>query len=125
MAKATVAEGDQLKYGPNWLLSRRARLKVFSDRLECGDWKIKREEISSAVLYSIRQSLVIPGYVLKVETDGKTYHFGLNYDSFWKGELPFPVKREPGKLTYSTFSIAIRLAAMGALAYFLWQRFSE
>jgi len=122
--KATTAEGDQLKYGPNWLLARRGRLSVFSDRLECGDWRIKKEEIKRAVLYSVRQSLVIPGFVLKVETEGRTYHFGLNYSAYWKSELPFTVEREKGQLALSRFSLVFRLVALGILGYFLWQYFT-
>ena len=125
MAKATVASGDQLKYGPNWLFSRRAQLRVFSDRIECGDWRIGNSEIKHAVLFAIRQSLVIPGYVLKVETAEKTYHFGLNYSAFWKGELPFTVERTKGRLAYSPFSIVIRFIALGAVAYLLWQHFTK
>jgi hypothetical protein len=113
MTKATSAEGDMLKRGPNWLLARRSRLSVFSDRLECGDWTIRNEEIEHAVLYSIRQSLFIPGFVLKIETQDKTYHFGLNYSSFWKEELPFPAARERGRLSHSPFSLAI--------GYMLWK----
>jgi hypothetical protein len=121
MAKASSAVGDQLKYGPNWMLARRARLLVFNDRLECGDWRIENTEIKNAVLYSVRQSFVIPGYILKVETENKTYHFGLNYGSFWKGDLPFSVQRENGRLAYSPFSIVLRIAALAYLGYLLWQ----
>jgi hypothetical protein len=98
MTKATAAAGDQMKHGPNWALSRRAILKVFDDRLECGDWKVPFSEISEAKLYSIRSTLFIPGYVLQIQTHEQAYHFGLNWGSFWTKELPFPVKRERGKL---------------------------
>lgn len=82
MTKATTAEGDQVRYGPNWVTARRAILNVFSDRLECGDWKIEYKEIKDSVLYSIKTNLIIPGYVLKVATTERTYHFGLNAGSF-------------------------------------------
>ena len=121
LTKATTATGDQMKYGPNWVVARRARLKVFPDRLECGDWTIPNEEITEAVLFSIRSLVFIPGYVLRVTTDEATYHFGLNGGAFWKGELPFPVTRKKGSLGYSKLSIAVRVIALGDLVYALWQ----
>lgn len=122
MTKATTAEGDQRKYGPNWVISRRGSLHIFDDHLECGNWQIKYGDIHSAVLYSFRSFFLrIPGYVLTVETAERTYHFGLNgWGPFWKGELPFAVKREKGKLGFTWFSIIVRLILVGYLAYGLW-----
>ena len=122
MTKATTAEGDQRKYGPNWVISRRASLKVFDDHLECGNWCILNSEIEKAVLYSFRTLFLrIPGYILTVETADRTYHFGLNgWGKFWQNELPFAVEREKGKLTFSWFSIVVRLVLAGILAYALW-----
>ena len=51
----------------------------------------------------------------------KIYQFGLNPNHFWKGELPFPVQREQLRLRYSRFSIAVRVALVAAVAYFIWQ----
>jgi hypothetical protein len=79
MTKAVSAAGDQMMYGPKWILSRRGILKVFEDRLECGDWRIDYSDIREAVLLSIRSGIIpIPGFVLRVETPAKTYHFGPN-----------------------------------------------
>ena len=47
---------------------------------------------------------------------------GLNWGRFWSGELPFPVARERARLGYSLYSIAIRFALLGMLAYWLCQR---
>ncbi len=122
MVKATTAEGDQRKYGPNWAFSRRGSLKVFDDRLECGDWQIAFCDLENAVLYSFRSFFFrLPGYILTVEANDKTYHFGLNgWGGFWKGQLPFEVKREKGKLQFSWFSIAVRTVLVGYLGYALW-----
>ena len=125
MTKATTAEGDQIRFGPNWVTARRGSLKVFQNHLECGDWKIGYVEIKESVLYSVRTNFVIPGYVLKVATENKTYHFGLNYGRFWKGTLPFEVQREKGKMNYSPFSIAVRVLLYGALAYWLCTKFFQ
>jgi hypothetical protein len=125
MTKATTAEGDLMQHGPNWVVARRGTLKVFPDRLECGDWTIPYARVSDATLYSIRSNFVIPGYLLRVATDDTTYHFGLNAGSFWRSDLPFDVKREKGKLSYSAFSIAVRVAAVGALLYWIWERIAR
>lgn len=127
MTKATTAEGDQRKHGPNWVVSRRGSLKVFEDHLECGDWQIAYSEIDKAVLYSFRSFFLrLPGYILTVDTKDKTYHFGLNgWGDFWKGRLPLAVEREKGKLQFSWFSILVRVILVGYLGYSLWQWASQ
>lgn len=123
MAKATIAEGDQRRYGPNWVTSRRASLKVFDDHLDCGDWRINYAEIEDAVLCSFRSVFLrIPGYILTADTAERTYHFGLNgWGQFWKDELPFEAKRKKGKLGFTWFSILVRLILVGYIGYVLWQ----
>ena len=126
MAKGVIAEGDQLKHGPNWIFARRGRLKVYQDHLECGNWKVEYCNIKNATLYSVRQYVIvvpIPGYVLKIETENKTYYFGLNFNKYWKNELPFPVERQKGRLKFSLFSIVIRLVFLGYIAYLLGRMF--
>ena len=88
MTKAVVGDGDQLECGPQWITSRRARLKLFDSHLECGDWSIPYDQIREAVLSSFNSPILrIPGYILAVRTDSKTYHFGLNGGQYWRGEL--------------------------------------
>lgn len=125
MTKATTAEGDQMMHGPNWVVAKRGRLKVFADRLECGEWIIRNEEITEATLYSVRSLFFIPGYVLKIMTEEKSYHFGLNWGSFWRGDLPFAVAREKGTIGYTKFSIIIRVVLLGLALYYLWQTLGE
>ncbi|MDX1972830.1 MAG: hypothetical protein SFY68_09905 [Candidatus Sumerlaeia bacterium] len=120
LTKATAAEGDQLQYGPNWMLSRRGILKVFPDRLCCGDWEVPFDSITEAVLYSVRGPFFLPGYVLKITTPERTIHFGLNSGKFWKSDLPFAVKREAAQLRYSTFSRIVRLVVVVFIFYHVW-----
>lgn len=94
MAKAVVADGDQLECGPNWVTARRATLKLFTEHLECGDWVVKYDDIHQAVLSSFRSPILrILGYVLEVRTNSQVYHFGLNGGRYWSSELPFEVAR--------------------------------
>ena len=96
---------------------------IFEDRIECGDWRINYAEIRNAVLCSFRSFFLrIPGYILTVETDDRTYHFGLNgWGTFWKGDLPFEARREKGKLGFTWFSIIVRLFLFGYIIYMVWQ----
>jgi hypothetical protein len=122
MTKATTTEGDNIRYSLNWVFSRRGFLQVFADHLECGNWVIPYSEIQEAVLVRTRQML-IPGYVLRVKARGQIYQFGLNPSKFWTGELPFRVTREESPLSYSWFSIVIRVAAIAMAVYLLWNRY--
>jgi len=125
VTKATTAEGDALRRSLNWVLARRAFLQVWSDRLVCGDWTIPYDTILESVLYSIRSPFFIPGYILRVRTADRTYQFGLNAGKFWRGDLPFLVSRERGRLSYSPFSIVVRLILLGSLLYYVWTRFIQ
>ncbi len=113
--KATTAEGEEIRHSFHWVTARRGWLKVMPDALECGDWRIPYAEIDEAVLFSIRSALLIPGYVLWVRSAGRTWQFGLNPGRFWKGELPFPVRRETATPGYSPFATAVRIALLAAV----------
>jgi hypothetical protein len=121
LTKATTAEGDQMTYGVNWMLARRTRLKVYEDHLECGNWRIDYSTIQDAELI-VFPSILISGYVLRINTADRRYHFGVNGNAFWKGEMPFAVVRREGKMKYSTFSIAVRILIVGYLGYVVWDR---
>ncbi len=122
MTKAVIAEGDQLRCGPRWIAARRAKLRLYSDRLECGNWTVPYDQIRDAVLTSFRSPILrIPGYVLSVRTDEKTYHFGLSGSRYWRGELPFPVNRERGRLRLSAISLLARGVLLGFVVYYAWR----
>jgi hypothetical protein len=115
------AEGDGVRHSLNWASARRGILEIRSDALACGNWVIPYTEIEDAVLCSARQML-IPGYVLLIRSRGFVYQFGLNWGRFWSRELPFPVRRERTVLGCSWYSIAVRVALLGLLAYWLWRQ---
>ncbi len=124
MTKATIAEGEELRYSQNWVLARRAILKVTPTALICGDWQIPYDQIDEAVLFSVWDTF-IPGFVLRVKANGVIYQFGVNWNPFWKKELLFPVSREKGRLGYSAYSITIRIIMFGCAVYFIWKRMSS
>ena len=125
LTKAVIADGDQVRSGPKWIMSRRARLHLLEDRLDCGDWTIRYDEIREAVLSSFRSHILrIPGFGLAVRTENKTYHFGLNGSRYWDGELPFPVTRQKSKLRMSLLSFMARVVLIGYACYLAWAWFA-
>ena len=119
MTKGTTAEGENLGRSLNWVVARRGILKVMPDALVCGDWRIPYEQIDEAELFTIRS--IFPGFLLRVRTGDTIYQFGLNWNPFWKKELPFPVTREKVNLKYSVFSIVVRVALLGYAVYAIWK----
>lgn len=122
MTKATTAEGDDIRRSANWVTARRGLLKVYDDHLTCGNWTIPYADVEEAVLFRTRQ-MFIPGYVLRVKTQGRIYQFGLNSGRFWTSDLPFSVERRTAKLKLSWFSMAVRAAALAVLGYWIWDQF--
>ena len=122
MTKAIIADGDQLETGPQWITSRRAKLRLFDDHLVCGDWNVRYDDIGEAVLASFRSPILrIPSYILSARTNTHTYHFGLNGWRYWNGELPFPVTRRKTRLRMSWISIAARAIIIGYIVYVVFQ----
>lgn len=122
MTKAIISDGDQLETGPQWITSRRAKLRLFDDHLVCGDWNVRYDDIREAVLASFRSPILrIPGYILSARTNTNTYHFGLNGWRYWNGKLPFPVTRKKTRLRMSWISIAARAIIIGYIAYVVFQ----
>jgi len=102
--KAIRSKGISVNLGVKWGFSRRGILKVFGDRLECGNWNIPYSAITEAVLRSMPW-LLTKAHVLVVRTAETTYQFGLNPSSFWRGELPFTVKRQEGGLFWTVVNV--------------------
>lgn len=124
MTKATTAEGDDIRRSFNWVTARRGILKVYDDHLELGSWHLPYSDFDEAILFSVRQTF-IPGYVLRIKSQGTIYQFGLNYNRFWKQNLPFSVERRAMKLKLSWFSLGMRAVSLIFLGYLLWQLFTS
>ena len=67
--KATDREEGEPGHSANWVASKRARLKIYEDRVECGDWTIPLSQVLEAKLYTARQFL-LPVKVLHLVTAG-------------------------------------------------------
>ena len=119
--KATNKEDGMPRYSHHWLTSRRAWFKVFDDRVECGDWVFPVSSVREAVVFKSKQWFV-PVSVLHLRTETATYQFGFNPWCRVESYLPFEVKTERVRLSYSIFSLVVRLALVGYLVYWLWTK---
>lgn len=120
--KATNREGGTLRRSHNWITSRRAWFKIFTDRIECGDWNIPFAEIEEIVVYRVKQML-IPFTVLQIEACGKTYQFGFNPWAKPLHYLPISYREEQIHIKHSTFSIGLRAMIIFFLIYLAWRKF--
>lgn len=100
-------------------------LQVMSDALVCGSWVIPYSTIEAAhfVFPSQRGTAVkLPIAVLRVRSRGTTYDFGVVYTDFWRGTLPFQVKREGEPPQSALFSKRFWFGAAVLVAvYVVWQ----
>ncbi|MFH0946973.1 MAG: hypothetical protein V2A76_17415 [Planctomycetota bacterium] len=119
MTKAVTSEEGGPGHAFSWARARRGLLEVTDEEISLGQWKIRYEEIEEATLLSTRQ-MFIPGFILRVRARGVTYHFGLNWGRFWKGELPFPVERKRARLRRSWIRLTIRFLTLALIVYWLW-----
>ena len=103
-----------------WATARRAWLRCYPDRIECGDWVIPAADVRDAVLYDTRQAL-FPVSVLAVSTGARTFQFGFNPWVRVAPHLPFVVRRERVRLGYSPISIAARVMLLGWIGWWLWR----
>jgi hypothetical protein len=118
--KATDGEQGAPRYSANWAVARRGRFKVFSDRVECGDWTVRSSEIRDAVLFEARQWFM-PVFVLSLRTETRTYQFGFNPWVRVSSHLPFEFRCERVRLKYSAFSIGVRILLGVYVAYLAWR----
>lgn len=116
--KATRSETGPPRRSASWIFARRGWLKVFDDRLECGNWVIPASAVTSAVLYDARHGF-LRAPVLAVSTADGTWQFGFNPWVRIAEHLPFEFRRESVRVRYSAFSLIVRLAAIAYLAYVL------
>ena len=121
MCKGTNRESSEPRYSQNWLASRRANFKVFTDRIECGNWKIPFAEITKVHLYRSRQ-MFIPVKILHVTTSSGNYQFGFNPWAHPEKHLQVEYEESTVRLRYSLYSILVRVAAVSLLVYWVWRR---
>lgn len=116
--KATRDEDGSPRRSFNWVVARRGWFTIFDDRVECGDWTIPFSQVQQAIVYRGKQ-LFIPATVLHLGTADADYQFGFNPWASPIAHLPLEMEEEPLRLSYSPFSLIIRLGAVAYLIYYL------
>ncbi len=118
-----TTKNQDIQLGLDWVTSQRAVVLLTDKKLVCGKWTIPLDTISTAQLFKIK-SLFGGGQVLKVQTtDDKNYQFGMQLNPEWTSQQRLPLTLEQGHVTYSAFSIIVRLIAVGYLIYWIYERF--
>jgi hypothetical protein len=94
------------------------------DRIECGSWVIKNEDIEKAHVYKTKQWF-FPVNVLQLITNLGTYQFGFNPWANPIKHLEVAYSESNVKLGYSAFSVATRLLLLGIICFEIWKYFSK
>ncbi|MCL6416609.1 hypothetical protein MIB92_13195 [Aestuariirhabdus sp. Z084] len=118
--KATNRESKEPRYSHNWVSAKRARFKVFDDRIECGNWTIAYSEIQAAHLYRAKQ-LFIPVNVLQLVTGSGSFQFGFNPWANPFRHLGVEYSETQIALGHSPYSISIRILLLTCLGYLAGQ----
>ena len=121
--KATLHEAGPPRFAASWLTARRGRLRLFDDRLACGDWTVPYASIESAVVYRLRGG--VGGSVLEVSTAKTTYQFGLNPWVAIERHLRIPFIVESVRLRYSALAVVLRVAVVAWLVYALLEKWAR
>lgn len=122
MTKATDKEKSEPRYSANWATSKRAKLKIYNDKIICGSWNFDMDTISNMTLYNTKQGF-ISAKILAFEYEDKIYQFGLNP---WANPIKYiklDYKEETVKMKYSIFSIVSRLILLGIILTLLLGKF--
>ena len=120
-SKSIVTEKNkEIQYGFEWVVSKRAVILLTDKRIICGKREIPLNIITTAQLIRVNKI----GQVLKIQTDDdKNYQFGMQYNPEWTEQQTLPLIIKNEKIKYSSFSIIIRLIAIGYLIYIIYTRF--
>jgi hypothetical protein len=111
---------QDIQRGLDWATSQRAVILLTDKKIVAGKWMIPFDTISKAQLIKIN-SLFGGGQVLKIQTtDDNNYQFGMQLNPEWTDQQRFPFILEKGKLKHSSFSILVRVIAIGFLIYWLY-----
>jgi hypothetical protein len=104
------------------MIARRGRLKVFDDRVECGNWRIAYTDVQQAILYHYKYLFMTTTAIHLVTADGH-YQFGFNPLASPADHINLDVDEKEIELTYSTFSKILRLSLIPYIAFWVWYYF--
>lgn len=117
-----MGEAAEPRYSHNWALARRASFLIYNDRVECGDWVVRFDDVNEAIVYQTSQWF-IPVQILHLTTSNHSYQFGFNPWTNPIRHLNLETTEQKIRLKYSPFSLIIRAAVVGWLVYEAWRYF--
>lgn len=108
------------KIALHWMFARRGILRVWPDRVTCGNWTIPFDDITEAVVYA-GASPMGRTRVLMLRTADASWQFGMNPWADPVPHLAIPVEERPlevrlmrlGWLVYMVLALAVVLAIIG------------
>lgn len=106
------------EFGLHWIFARRGRLKFFNDRIELGNWVIRYNEVSSAIIWRARTQ------ILEIKTVNEEYQFGLNPWAKISPELPIEIATEAVRMRHTASSIMFRFIAIAIIGVLIWRAFA-
>jgi len=114
-----IENGDEPpRSNKKWTRARRCRLQIHTDHLHFDGRSIPASNVEKAVLRIYKSAFFFEYAVFSIQAAGKRYHFGLKYDDFWKGNLPFAVERVHEETPFILFR---RSLIVLILVYIFWK----
>lgn len=101
-----------------WTRAKKCKLVIDHDGLHFQENFIGLESLKKCTMHIYKSALFFEYGVLAVETDDATYHFGVKYDDFWKGDLPFPMERARQETPFILFR---QILIIVILVYIFWE----
>jgi hypothetical protein len=105
-------------FSVRWAFARRAILRLYDDRITCGNWTIAKADVTDATAF-VTQGKLARTAVLQLTTADQVYQFGCNPWADPVVHLGLSVARVPMTLRYSRVSIAVRVAFVVLLVIWL------
>ncbi|MEM9627090.1 MAG: hypothetical protein AAGA21_12715 [Pseudomonadota bacterium] len=122
ITKGSRSEASEPRASFNWMVARRGFLKVYPNRVECGNWQVPYADVKKATLYRFRH-MFMKAAVIHLETTDGYYQFGLSPWASPEAHIALDFEEKETAFKYSTFSILLRLALIPYVGFWVWYEF--
>lgn len=101
-----------------WTRARKCKLSFSEDRLHFLDFSVRYGDVEKATIHVYQSALMFEYGIFSLQHHGETVFFGIKYDDFWKGDLPFPVERVKEE---TPFLLVRKSVLLVMILYVIWQ----
>ena len=122
LTKGSRKESSEPRASFNWLVAKRGWFKIYTDRVECGNWQIAYSEVQKVTLCRFRHWFM-KAAVLHLETADGHYQFGFNPWASPDEHIDLQFEEKETTFKYSTYSVVVRLLLIPYLAFWIWYNF--